>query len=57
MIFRESTVRGGVFDPGVTDIFIHSMPFPPLNSRKKDSLNQVFLKWSSKVRDHYYSLD
>jgi hypothetical protein len=54
LIFRESKISGGVFDPGVTDVFVHDVPFPPLDSPKKDALRLVFLKWSSKVRSHYY---
>jgi hypothetical protein len=54
LIFRESKISGGVFDPGVTDVFVHNFPFPPLDSPKKDALRLVFLKWSSKVRSHYY---
>ena len=55
LIFRESGISGGVFDPGVTDVFVHPMPTPPLNEENKVAIKQVFLKWSSKVRDHYYS--
>ncbi len=33
LVFRESGIKGGIFDPGVTD---------------------VFLKWQSRVREHYY---
>jgi hypothetical protein len=54
LIFRESKISGGIFDPGVTDVFVHDIPVPPLDSPKKDALKQVFLKWSSKVRSHYY---
>lgn len=55
LIFKEKNIEGGVFDPGVTDVFVHQMPSDPFNSAKKNALRQVFLKWSSKVRDHYYS--
>lgn len=57
LIFRESIIRGGVFDPGVTDVFVHPMPHPPLSPDNKTALDQVFLKWSAKVRTHYYSDD
>ena len=30
LIFREPNVTGGVFDQGVTDVFVHPMPVPPL---------------------------
>jgi len=55
LVFRERTIKGGVFDVGVTDVFVHPMPVVPISKENKDALKQVFLKWSAKVRDHYYS--
>jgi len=55
LIFREPNVTGGVFDQGVTDVFIHPMPVPPLEPTKGEAFQQVFLKWASKVREIYYS--
>lgn len=54
LIFRESYIKGGIFDPEVTDVFIHKMVVPPLNKHDEESLRQVFLKWSARVRRHYY---
>lgn len=54
LIFREPGIHGGVFDPGVTDVFIHPMPLAPLRKTDRDAMRQVFLKWSAKVREHYY---
>lgn len=54
LIFREPTIEGGVFDRGVTDVYVHKMPGPSIEDANKDALKQVFLKWSSKVRRHYY---
>lgn len=56
IIFREDTIKGGVFDHGVTDIFVHKMPMGRLSATEKDSLKQVLLKWQGKVQSHYYSL-
>ena len=55
LIFREPNVTGGVFDQGVTDVFVHPMPVPPLEPTKAEAFQQVFLKWASKVREVYYS--
>ncbi len=55
VIFRESSISGGIFDLGVTDVFTHTMPVAPLSRHNQDALKQVFLKWSAKVRDLYYS--
>jgi hypothetical protein len=51
LIFRDPGISGGIFDIGVTDVFIHPMPA----SRSNDGLGEVFLKWQSKVRQQYYS--
>lgn len=52
LVFREPGVRGGVFDPGVTDVFVHNMP--ETKAAKKD-LKEVFLKWRDKVGTAYYA--
>lgn len=52
LVFRENGITGGVFDPGVTDVFVHNMPDPKL---KNDDLKEVFLKWRSRVDAVYYS--
>ena len=55
LIFREETITGGIFDPGITDTFTHNMPSLPLDDEKRDTLRQVFLKWSAGVRANYHS--
>ncbi len=54
LIFRETGIEGGVFDPGVTDVFIHVMPSPQDEPARKSALGDVFLKWQAEVRRHYY---
>jgi hypothetical protein len=54
LIFRESGIEGGVFDPGVTDVFIHPMPSAADDTGRKTALGDVFLKWQADVRRHYY---
>lgn len=54
LIFRESTISGGVFDNGVTDVFIHRMPSAKISTKDKESLKEVFLKWHGKISTHYY---
>ena len=50
LVFKEDGISGGVFDPGVTDVFVHRMP----TSASDDGLKEVFLKWRSKVEALYY---
>ena len=48
--------RGGVFDPGVSDVFIHEMPSAQDSRTRKEALGDVFLKWQAEVRRHYYGV-
>ncbi len=52
LVFKEEGINGGVFDPGVSDVFIHKMP---VSASQKRSVSSVFLKWQSSVRSHYYN--
>jgi hypothetical protein len=54
LVFREEVIYGGVFDAGVTDVFIHKMPMGRLSRVTKNALHEVFLNWQRKVRVHYY---
>lgn len=54
MVFKEPSISGGVFDPGVTDVFIHKMPIGNLTQKDKDALREVILNWQRKVRMIYY---
>jgi len=54
LVFRESAISGGVFDNGVTDLFVHPMPTPDAEYNEKKALRAVFQKWTAQVRAHYY---
>lgn len=54
LIFKEDGIKGGIFDVGTTEIFIHSMPVPGMPKTAKDGLDMVFQKWSAKVYGYYY---
>jgi hypothetical protein len=53
LVFKEKDISGGVFDNGVTDVFVNPMP-TLANLEKKGSARQVFLKWQARVRQRYY---
>jgi hypothetical protein len=55
LVFRDEFVSGGVFDNGVTDLFIHQMPKGKLSRAEKRALREIFRKWAVKVQTHYYS--
>jgi hypothetical protein len=54
LVFAEQGVTGGVFDPGVTDVFVHHMPSPDMEAEAKRALQAVFQKWQASVRTRYY---
>ena len=54
LVFREDGITGGVFDNGVTDLFIHPMPKPSIDYDERKALKQVFQKWTGLVQAHYY---
>lgn len=51
LIFREADISGGIFDMGVSEVFIHPMPDDASDTQ---ALNDVFLKWQANVRQKYY---
>ncbi len=54
LVFAEDGISGGVFDPGVSDVFVHKMPTQSMGSGSKKALQAVFQKWQASVRTHYY---
>jgi hypothetical protein len=54
LVFREEGITGGVFDNGVTDVFVHPMPVAGMSASKKKGLTAVFQKWQAGVRTQYY---
>jgi hypothetical protein len=54
LIFREKGISGGVFDVGVTDVFVHEMPLPANLAAKQKELREVLMTWRARVSAHYY---
>jgi len=54
LVFKEKTISGGVFDNGVTDVFVHLIPAGIITKEMKQALTAVFQKWQASVRTHYY---
>jgi hypothetical protein len=54
LVFREKGISGGIFDEGVTDVFIHKIPSVADFEKKAGSVRQVLMKWQARVRSHYY---
>lgn len=54
LVFREPGITGGIFDEGVTDVFVHPMPTTSMRVNSRRALSGVFQKWQASVRAHYY---
>ncbi|MBI4788599.1 MAG: hypothetical protein HY782_16325 [Chloroflexi bacterium] len=54
LVFKEEDISDGVFDPGVSDAFIHRMPDAEMAVEERMALSSVFMKWQAKVRELYY---
>lgn len=48
LIFKEEGISGGVFDNGISDVFVHTFP-SKLDEKKKNELKQVIQKWFAEV--------
>jgi hypothetical protein len=55
LVFKEPGISGGVFDNGVSDVFVHTIPAVGWGANDDPSLSEVFLKWHAKVSAHYYA--
>ena len=53
LVFCEDNVSGGIFDRGITDLFIHQMPLGRLSPQNKKAVNEIIAKWAHEVREHY----
>lgn len=54
LVFKDAGINGGIFDTGVTDVFIHTMPKEPMAKAELDALDLMFQNWAARVRRHYY---
>jgi hypothetical protein len=55
MVFREDGISGGVFDHGVTDVFVHKLPLGGFSDRERSQAKFAIQNWVGKVRDNYRS--
>ena len=53
LIFRDKGITGGVFDIGVTDVFIHEIPTGSTYKNHAKGIKDIFLKWYTEVSNHY----
>jgi hypothetical protein len=53
MVFREDGNTGGVFDNGVTDVFVHKLPLGGFTDSARSQAKVAIQNWVGKVREHY----
>jgi hypothetical protein len=53
LVFTEDGINGGVFDRGVSEVFVHKMLSPGMSASSRKALQAVFQKWQASVRGHY----
>ena len=53
MVFREDGVSGGVFDVGVTDVFINRLPVGRISKQEEEQMIFSIQIWVARVREHY----
>jgi hypothetical protein len=54
LVFKEMGISGGIFDEGVTDVFVQKMPSVVDLENRAGPVRQVLMKWQAKVRNNYY---
>ena len=53
MVFREDGISGGVFDDGVTDVFINKLPIGIIDRDWEKQIVAAIQIWAARVREHY----
>ena len=53
MVFREEGVSGGVFDDGVTDVFLQKLPLGGFDVRERAQMQASIQMWAGRVRERY----
>jgi hypothetical protein len=55
LVFKEDGIHDGIFDNGVSDVFVHKMPRTGMPASEREGLAAVFLKWYGVVSSRYYA--
>jgi hypothetical protein len=54
LVFREDGIAGGIFDNGVSDVFIQRMPGGALRGKGRKAFREVLQKFAAQVHANYY---
>lgn len=53
LIFKEEGIEGGIFDTGISDVYIHNMPPSYPSAQKSEEIKQVIQQWYAEVIKNY----
>lgn len=53
LVFRQKDISGGIFDHGVSDVFVHELPDAELTEAELSPIARVIKQWSSEVVSAY----
>lgn len=56
LVFREDGILGGIFDNGVSDVFIQPMPAARLKGNQRNAFREVMQKFAAQVHQNYHSV-
>jgi hypothetical protein len=54
LVFRERYISGGIFDNGVSELFIHEIPSGKISRDHRKGLTEVIRKFGAKAHARYY---
>jgi hypothetical protein len=57
LVFREEGISGGVFDNGVTDVFLQHLPSGGFSAEQKQQARESIQHWVARVRIEYKRWD
>lgn len=53
LVFREPHISGGIFDLGVSDLFIHELPTGKISKTERKGLSEVIRKFGANAHARY----
>lgn len=56
LVFKEKGIMGGIFDEGVSELFLHELPMVSLSKQKRREMRESIRRFSAEVHEHYYRL-
>jgi hypothetical protein len=55
LVFRADGIEGGIFDNGVSDVFVQQIPAGTLRGKQRKALREIMQKFAADVHANYHS--